>query len=300
MMKESVAVHNMITHLRLNETWGEGADEMGQLPAFYFDGGFMMTSWDGFDEGVQWYTEHMGWTFKGQVLSGVGKMAFFGLPAGGQVTLKSFDSKLPHLMEEGAREGNSRLCFSAGDLAPTQHYFRSKGIRMTEVRQLPGGYSTYDLYAYEGARFTVIVDPALEGKYPDCRIPGFGRYGMILGVSDLEQSVLWYEQIAGLRRASDQNMDGNVVMSSPDGWSGEWRDCILLQQLPQGTQAVVHDNPRARGYFLVKQHEFLEAYTELESRGLKPSEIAGSPGGWAAYHFFDPDGNRINVWTFPM
>jgi catechol 2,3-dioxygenase-like lactoylglutathione lyase family enzyme len=74
-------------------------------------------------------------------------------------------------------------------------------------------------------------------------------------------------------------------------WSYVW-----LEQLPVGTQPV-KANPGSRLYFQVKkQEDFFEAHRWLKEQGIEVSDVVGTR--WQGFHFYDPDGNRLNVWTY--
>ena len=64
-----------------------------------WDGGFIMMASDKFEEGIEWYTRHMGWKCTNTFVSNVGKMAFLRHPIRdhfSQVVLKSFESDYEH------------------------------------------------------------------------------------------------------------------------------------------------------------------------------------------------------------
>ncbi|MBO9606431.1 MAG: hypothetical protein J7639_10790 [Paenibacillaceae bacterium] len=54
-------------------------------------------------------------------------------------------------------------------------------------------------------------------------------------------------------------------------------------------------NPKARVYFQVFPHELELSRSWLAAHGVPMSELAVND-----YHFYDPDGNRLNVWAYQM
>ncbi len=74
-------------------------------------------------------------------------------------------------------------------------------------------------------------------------------------------------------------------------------DNIWLIQSSKRSE-LPNDN-KARTYYDIRPGIFFQKYNRLIKSGIKPSEIAGDPiNGWGGFHFYDPDQNRINVWSY--
>ncbi|MDP5275850.1 VOC family protein [Chengkuizengella axinellae] len=276
-----------------------------KLPVFECDGGFIMVSWDKFDEGIEWYSKHMGWKCADVILSPLGKKAFFPLPDGGQVTLKSFESKFDHFKQEDGFEGHIRLGFRLADLEANYAYFQKHDIEVSEITELPNGIRTFDFYGFENTRITATEDSRKDGLYPDSRLIGFG-YTRI-GVTNLDNAIPWYEDIIGMKKKVDQElpygysrMDVKLSKYGAEAVKKEYIDDVWLEPIPQGSK-VEKSNPSVRTYFYVKPELFRSTHQLLAEKGIETSKTAGEPEkGFAGFHFFDPDGNRLNVWSYPI
>jgi catechol 2,3-dioxygenase-like lactoylglutathione lyase family enzyme len=184
-------------------------------PSFGFDGGFIMASWDGFDEAVDWYGQHFGWSCWGQELTPIGKMAFFPLPRFGQANLKSFQTEWEHYQDTERNEGHFRLCFSAEDLTALINYFQKHDIKVSQPQPLPDGRSFVDIYAYDGARITAVQHPARTVKFADSRLISFGDIALIITVSNIEKSVKWYEEVLGFEKLENDSQQGTALLRLP-------------------------------------------------------------------------------------
>ncbi|TLS36556.1 VOC family protein [Pseudalkalibacillus caeni] len=275
-----------------------------------WDGGFIMVKWDQFEEAVKWYQRHMGWTFIDQFITPVGKKAFFRLPiktCHAQVTLKSFESDFEHFQELQAPEGNVRLTFDVADLEHTLSYFRKNNIEVSSIDELPDGTKTFDIYAFGGARLTAVHNSQLDGIYPNARLIDFGTAVCTrIGVKNLDDSLEWYNNQLGFQLAERYSESKSALIHAPGsswGWGEEENIIpipILLETLSDDAFSD-KSNPSARVYFDVRPKEkFVKLHEDLKRAGIETSEIAGNPDSWAGFHFFDLDGNRLNVWTYQM
>jgi catechol 2,3-dioxygenase-like lactoylglutathione lyase family enzyme len=269
---------------------------------FRWDGGFIMVSWDKFEEGVEWYTKHMGWTCLDQVITPVGKKAFLKMPRVGVVTLKSFESDLEHFMDDTNFEGHTRMGFEVTNLEETLEYFAREGIQVSELTTLPTGQVSFDIIAFENARLTAVYNQTIEGEFPSARITGFSDVNVRIGVSDLDKAIAWYQEYLGVKLVKQYNGDfAHLQIEDAYDWiqlSEVFYDNIWLEKLEH--VAFTKSNPTVRNYFDIRPEVFEETYNHLKQKGVELSEVAGDPqNGWAGFHFFDLDGNRINVWSYP-
>ncbi|MDX8367091.1 VOC family protein [Cytobacillus sp. IB215665] len=270
-----------------------------------WDGGFIMVDSDKFEEGVEWYVQYMGWECIDQFQTHVGKKAFFRLPIRDhfeQITLKSFESNIEHFQKNAQNEGHARLTFDVGDIDKTLDYFQTNNIIVSDVRELANGIKTFDISAFNGARLTAIHNPELEGEYPQARLIKFGTtISTIIGVSNLERSANWYKHNFGME----------IITSFPDtravlmhAFTSPWNEKrepipILLEEMIDSD--FEQSNPAVRVYFDLKQKNmFFNTYELFKERGVTTSQIAGNPNMWAGFHVYDPDGNRINLWTYQI
>lgn len=269
---------------------------------YRWDGGFIMVSWDGFDAGVEWYTKHMGWQCLDRVISSVGKKAFLKMPRAGVVTLKSFDRDYEHFQRTGDEEGHMRLCFEIGDIENTVAYFKENNIAYTDPITMPNGLKRFDFYAFENARITVYENPEHRDVFPDSRVLGFGVVNSHIGVTDVEVAAEWYVKNLGFELVSIDTEKRWAHLQTEDAYDrhvlhSQWWDTIFLEKIDR----PIKGDPMARTYFDIRPEDFFEAYNLLIKNGIKPSQLAGDPfKGWAGFHIYDPDDNRINVWSYQM
>jgi catechol 2,3-dioxygenase-like lactoylglutathione lyase family enzyme len=269
---------------------------------FRWDGGFIMVSWDGFDEGVNWYTTHLGWECLDSIITPVGKKAFLKMPKSGVVTLKSFESDYEHFQRSDGVEGNVRLCFETGDLQKTIAYFKQNNIPFSETVTLPNGMKSLDFYGYENARITVFEDPREKDSFPESLITGFGEVNSRIGVTDLDKAVEWYTKNLGFIKVSVEHEKGYAHLQTEDAYfKHALKETLMDNIFLEKVDTPVKGDPSVRTYFDIRPDEFFDAYNRLIKNGISPSQIAGNPmKGWGGFHFFDPDGNRINVWSYQM
>lgn len=272
---------------------------------YRWDGGFIMVSGDHFEDGVEWYTKHFGWECLDQINTYVGKKAFLKMPRSGVVTLKSFDSELEHFRPGSGREGNARLCFEIGNEEDCLQYFEQHQIRVSEMITLPTGERSFDIYGFEDARITVVHNPEHAGKFPNSRLIGFGDVNMRLGVTDIQRAIQWYQEHLGFNLVKDATEEGYAHMQVEDAYFHHTLHQTMMTNIwlewVEESEAGFEADPSVRTYFDIRPEHFEEAYARLVEKGLQPSEVAGDPQtGWGGFHLFDPDGNRINVWSYQL
>lgn len=269
---------------------------------YRWDGGFIMVSWDGFDEGVNWYTTHLGWECLDKVITPVGKKAFLKMPKGAVVTLKSFESDYEHFQKGNGEEGNIRLCFEIGSLEQTIKYFSQNHIPYTEPVTLQNGMKSFDFYGFENARFTVFENPKDKDRYPDALILGFGEVNSRIGVTDVQKAVEWYTKNLGFITLSNEHEKGYALLQTEDAYCKHALNETLMDNIfLEKVEKSIKGNPSVRTYFDIRPEEFFDTYNRLIKNGISPTQIAGNPmKGWGGFHFYDPDGNQINVWSYQM
>jgi len=263
------------------------------VPDFKFDGGFIMVPGEQFGDAVEWYKDKMGWQLLGKAHSPVGRKAFFKMPGFGQANLKSFESEIDHFTLEGYAEGNCRFCFQTANLEQMLQYFREQDVECSEPYEMPDGSQSADIMAFGGVRLTLNEDRSLEGKFPDSRVIQYAEKPLWLGVSNLESSIQWYGRIMGWARSEIDYTDRGFALMRDvrQEWDFAWLQEVSVESNP------TKSNPGARLYFHIESQEnFLKANEWLKSLGIEVSDIVGER--WQGFHFYDPDGNRLNVWTY--
>lgn len=255
-----------------------------------FDGGFIMVRWEQFDEAVEWYREHMGWELLGTGDGPVGRKAFFKMPGSGQANLKTFESDTSHFTSEDYWEGNCRFCFRTADLDEALAYFVDQGVTCSTPVKMPDGTRSADIIAFGNVRLTLNEDKKMRGKYPGKRVIQYAAKPLWLGVTDLEASMAWYARICGWERSNKDYRDrGFALMNKP--WDFVWLEQVSAEQTTRKA------NPGARLYFRIKEQKDLKLKNEwLKAQGIEASDIVGER--WQGFHFYDPDGNRLNVWSY--
>ncbi|TMV48191.1 VOC family protein [Paenibacillus mesophilus] len=260
---------------------------------FEFDGGDMMLQWDEYEEAIQWFDRHMGWTFLHENLNDRSKRAAFVMPGGGHANFTTWANE----EHQSRYDGHCRVCFRIADLDKNLEYFEKHGIRYGERTTLPDGRETFDIQAGGGLRLTLIVHPEWNGKFPDSRIISFDSTPIRLGVRNIDRAVRWYRDHMGMERSAFAVGEQFALLQAHHSYEG-CIDLAWLEQIPED-EPYRETNPAARLYFLVRGADnFIRSHSRFIELGATTSEINGDPSSWASYYVFDPDGNRINVWIF--
>lgn len=270
---------------------------------YRWDGGFIMVNPDDFEKGVQWYQDVLGWKCVDQVITWVGRKAFMKLPRSGMVTIKSFEGKYEHF-EPLEVEGNVKLVFVTYDIHKTQKYLEGIDVPYTEIGQLPNGQKYCEIIAFDKTKLTIVeeLNEGDDNVYPDSGIIGFGKVNTIIHVKDPAQSAKWYETHLGFEVVEVSEDNSYAHLQTEDAYDrnvlGErFLDNIWLLRSAHSI-SIPNDN-KARTYYDIRPETFMEEYKELINSGIKPSEIAGDPlNGWGGFHFYDPDHNRVDVWSY--
>ncbi|WP_047983198.1 VOC family protein [Ornithinibacillus californiensis] len=272
---------------------------------YRWDGGFIMVEPEEYEEAVEWYQETLGWKYMDQITSYVGRKAFMKLPRSGMVTIKSFEGEYEHFTAL-EKQGNVKLVFATYDLNKTLQYLLENNVIHTEVSQLPSGQRYCDIIAYGQTPITIAEEPRGEdnSEYHPSGIVGFGTVNSIIFVKEPETSATWYEKHLGFEIVEVNNAKGYAHLQTEDAYDRNVLNERFLDHvwLVQSSEIVETPNDnKARIYYDIRPEVFFEEYNNLIRSGIKPSEIAGDPiNGWGGFHFYDPDHNRVNVWSYKV
>jgi catechol 2,3-dioxygenase-like lactoylglutathione lyase family enzyme len=239
---------------------------------------------------VEWYCRHLGLT-----------VAWDGAVEGQTLLRFPAPSAIPLVSVQGGTGGNLwgpagderrvtnvRLCLACPSLEGMHRLLVSEGVRVEPIIAGPNGVACFDFYDLEGTRLTATATDDSGGSAAMTRFSGYAapRYG----VRDLTAAIDWYAAHLGTRLLARQDADGTALLELGDFLP------IWLETLPP--HADVSRKPDfARPYFLSLDID--EAHAWASEHGLDPSPITGSPTALRVFHFWDPDGNQLNVWRYP-
>ncbi|GAF63247.1 hypothetical protein BTS2_0138 [Bacillus sp. TS-2] len=271
---------------------------------FRWDGGFIMVMKDQYEEAISWYEEVFGWTCVEKISTLVGEKAFMKMPRSGIVTIKSYQEEYEHFFRE-QEEGDSTLPFATYDIEKTTSYLKERKVECFETKSLPNGQKYCDILAYADTKMTLFEEEKGEGtnEYPPSGMIGFGNVNSILTVKDLNASSKWYKEVLGFKIVSVNEEKGYAHLKTEDAYDRnalrqEFWDHIWLLQDEEKKLNKPNDNS-ARIYYDIRPSVFFDEYNQLIKQGIRPSEIAGDPiNGWGGFHIYDPDLNRINIWSY--
>nr|BBH87870.1 hypothetical protein KTC_26210 [Thermosporothrix sp. COM3] len=238
-------------------------------------------------EAVDWYCRHFGmhvlWSSEkeGQTLLAFGdKNAIPLVQVRGGTQINVWGEEI-----EGAREANVRLCLATLNLAATREKLQQAGIRVTEITTGPDRLPCFDLYDLEGIRLTVT---ASETQKESTSL--FCGYGLPrFGVRNLQAAIEWYTNYFNMGVLKSSPDDGRALMGIDKGE-------FWIEELP--ADAFHGKTPLlARPYFFTEDIE--EAHQFCREQGLAPSPLYGFTEGLRLFSFYDPDGNQLNIWSYP-
>jgi catechol 2,3-dioxygenase-like lactoylglutathione lyase family enzyme len=281
--------------------------DMLKIPQIAYDGESIDTLWDNHESSIDWFDKHLG-----LVPSVRANQENFRFDSNSQVEMMTFypelfnlhsvitSKRLVHLFaERGTVDPNIRWCFQTKNLEKEHTYLKNNKIRVSDIYNGPGDKSYFDFWATaEGTRLTVVGAPELTDDSPR-----FTSAFIRVGVSDLQASVRWYQKFLGFTYVEDQigpewiemntfcveNVDGQRVTPIVKKYS------IFLEKLNENSDTDRVDGP-VRSYFLIENREQFEQYhITLKDNGVIVSPITD---GFGTFHFYDPDGNRLNVWHY--
>ena len=260
-----------------------------------YDGGLIDVLYDHHYEVLAWYEKHMGlqgttWPGPSDRYADATLFSTLSLPNGSKFHLYSVLTRrrLAHwFSERGTVDGHVRFTFYSPDLRGTHAYFKELGTRVSEIATGPDGAECFDFYAPEGTRLTAVAAPGTAEKHPGARFAKFAPFRV--GVTDLGRSAAWYEAMLGLRAEKWSASGGAVSL-------GEF---LWLEHVPEEEHVGRVESP-ARVYLVCRSRlQFTELHQRLSECGAQPSDYMNEPGWrWSAFHFYDPDGNRLNVWSY--
>lgn len=271
------------------------SNALGGVPELVYDGCSLDVLWDNHDNAVRWFADRFGWQpvqaekWKPDPLAKEGRMTHLG--RGTWLVSALADRRLPHhYAERGTVQPNVRWCWRVRNAEKMHKELREDGVRVGELYKGRDGSLYFDLWATaEGIRLTVqedgsVADGALE--------PSWTR----IGVTNVTEAVSWYEKHVGMKLVEKREEQGWAMMELGLNRRPGERSLWMLEKLPPGTFAGRCD-PQVRPYVFAPSREAFFAYHRyLRSQGIEVSGIGGFiERGLAAFHFYDPDGNRFNV-----
>jgi catechol 2,3-dioxygenase-like lactoylglutathione lyase family enzyme len=279
-----------------------------KIPQIAYDGGSIDTIWDNHELSIDWFEKHMGLfptvrankeNFRFDSNSQIEMMTFY--PDMFNLHSIITSKRLVHLYAERGVDPNVRWCFKTKDLEKEHTYLKQNNIRLSDIYDGPGNRRYFDFWATaEGTRLTAVEASELSDSSPRYT-SGFIR----IGVSDLEASLHWYKKFLGFEYATqDQGKDrvwAEMTTLCVEDINGQRVTpitksyTIYLEKLPEENHNGHIDGP-ARPYFLIEHRKQFEQYHRtLSENGVIVSPITE---GFGTFHFYDLDGNRLNVWHY--
>ncbi|WP_127531779.1 VOC family protein [Paenibacillus kobensis] len=265
------------------------------VPALYFDGTTVDVLWDNHDAAIEWYRRHMAWeigqteNWKPDPRCTQGRMTRLNW---GTWLISSLTSeRLPHhYAERGTVESNVRLCWRTRDIKAVHRRFQSDGVRLSDLYRGPGNTEYFDFWATnEGIRFTAQEDQSVQ---EDGFVPSWIR----IGVRELAQSAEWYRRYMGMEVENDFSEYGFVIMSLGLNHQRDQKSLWVLEQLPEGAYTGKVSGQVWPVCWIPDREALFQYRTHLIDSGIEASEVGGFvTRGLISFHFYDPDGNRLNV-----
>lgn len=270
------------------------------VPSLNFDGGQIDVLWDHHADAIKWYTTHFKWkndpTYDWRQDDQADEEKITMLSFGTWLKSVRTSRKLHHLFaDRGGPDPHVRWCWNTKDIAEAHRQLAENGVRISDIYLGPGNRYYFDLWAWEGTRLTVCDWPELEDDSGALLTPGWVR----IGVTNLDASVQWYARHVGMEFVERNEKNDAVLMRlGLEHHSG--RSLWWLERLPQGASTEPVNGP-ARPYCVVHDPWKFESYHRyLRENGVPVSDISGNPPihGFSWFHFYDPDGNRFNIYRY--
>jgi len=248
---------------------------------------------DAMDTAVQWYTDHLGLTWNSSSgptplhPSMKGKLMQFPHERG-SLYLVSVPEEQEHFRVDREHADQFHLTLKAQDIRASYDYAQHNGIRTSSL-YAERDESSFHMYDPFGNRLTIIQGHDAEGA-----TSGSGIYDVdipVIRVRDLEKSVEWYTKLLGLRKHARMSDDASAMMRGFYRHNGVRLNVLKLVHDPNIT------NPGdsctgIRHYFYVERHNLNKAYAKAQKWCENISPLEGR-----LFHFYDPDGNRINIFS---
>lgn len=267
-----------------------------RVPKLLMDGGSIDISYDNHENAAKWFQAYMGlnieqvedWTPDPRVLQG--KMTHLGWG----LWLDSYlsEESLPyHFADRGAIAPQVRWCWKIRDLMQAHAFLMKNGVRVTEIYRGPEGYDYFDFWATdEEIRLTAQGDPSMEAD-------GFADSGCIrVGVRNLLEAVKWYTYYLGLDVISMNNDERYAVLRMGMNYDPDGSYTYILEEIATDNFTGKIDGAVRVRHYVESREQFFEYHKFLKAEGIEPGDFGGyTVQGVAYFHFYDPDGNRINV-----
>lgn len=264
------------------------------VPTLYYDGQFIDVLWDNHDNAIQWFENYFEWKVQRQEDWKVdprciqGKMT--NMDWGTWLVSYLTNSRLPHhYAERGTVESNIRLCFRTNELQKKHSVLMDDGIRVSPIYHGPGQTRYCDIWATsEGIRVTLQEDLSVKSGEI---LPSWVR----VGVSNLNESIRWYQQYMGMELVADESKQGYILMKLKLNHQAE--DSLwIIEQLPDDTYIGKVDGQVQPICWIKDREAFFQYHQYLIERGIETSEVGGFiTRGMVSFHFYDLDGNRFNI-----
>lgn len=266
---------------------------MTSVPNLYFDGQFIDILWDNYDNCVNWFEKYFKWEVIRQENWIVDPRCYEGkmteMNYGTWLISYLTNFRLPHhYAERGTVESNIRLCFRIGDFEKIHKLFLDEGLRLSSIYAGPKA-RYFDVWATaEGIRLTLQEDltvPQFELQ------PSWIR----IGVSNIDDSITWYEQHMGMKLLERDPRGNYVIMALKLNHSDE--DSIwVIERKPEESYTGRVDGQVQPVCWIKDREDFFKYHQYLIENGIETSEIGGFlTRGMVSFHFYDIDGNRMNV-----
>lgn len=266
-----------------------------EIPALSYDGGEIDVLWDYHEEAILWYEKQMGWMVKRKEWwmpdprIQRGRMTHMGY--GTWLNSVVTEKRLPfHFAVRGSVEPNLRWCWRTKHLHKVRDRLSESGIRVTDIYRTPDGQELFDFWATaEGTRLTAEGDDSISTS-------GFRPSAIRIGVKSIKQAAEWYCEYVGMVIAEDHAEDGYCIMALQEVMKPKEKMYWILEQLPDGAYTDQIDGPIRPLMLVRKREEFFNYNRFLVDNGIHRGEFGGyAESGRVLFHFYDPDGNRLNV-----
>lgn len=199
------------------------------------------------------------------------------------------DVKLDHFFaERGSVDSNVRWCWRTPNLSQVHEKLVRSNVRVSSIYQGPGGIDYFDFWATaEGTRLTAQADDTLTTE-------GFVPSWIRIWVRDLASASEWYQTFLGAVIVDNKEDEGYQVLGLSLEHHPDKQSLLVLETLPEGAYTGNIDSP-IRPYFKISDRQAMLDYRQhLIDSGVTVSSVIGK-GFMVLFHFYDPDGNRINV-----